>query len=119
MKTVLILFALSLPLLVAFPCLAQDQNDNTALVLQEMCSRPYATVGNAYCVGFAHAAVSVLDGLHKVCEPDRVTAGEEAKVMAKYFNDHPEALHEGDALAAARAFIAAWPCKAEDSQGKR
>src|SRR5215469_8314827 len=90
MKCAIVSFALSVPLFVAFPCLAQDQNLGTGLHLQELCSEPKATFGSGYCLGFAHAAVSVLTLDEVICVPDGVTLGEEKKVLVKYLDDHPE-----------------------------
>jgi hypothetical protein len=71
------------------------------------------TLCSSYLVG----ALDMLDSLEAstdipnlTCVPTDVTAGQMAKVIAKYGNDHPEELHQQGSAFVIKAFSEAWPC---------
>lgn len=64
------------------------------------------------CEGFVHGVVDawVLAGKQS-CVPDQVTYSEEALVVHKYLEDHPEELHYQPVVLVIRAMNHAWPCR--------
>jgi len=107
MKSAVVLLALSLPLFVSYPCLAQqDDYTATGAGLQEICSGNTGGVefGSGYGLGFARGVLFAGVLSDQVCSPDAVTIGEAKQVMVKYLNDHPETLHEPTTRLALRAF---------------
>jgi Rap1a immunity proteins len=64
-----------------------------------------------YCLGAAVAYADMLGELGRVCLPDGVTKGQTVDVVKKYMQDHLAERNKAAAGLAARALIAAWPCK--------
>jgi hypothetical protein len=58
----------------------------------------------------AKRATMRCDSVWKECVPDEATAGQLAKVVVKFLNDHPERLHEDAFGLIHDAFKAAFPC---------
>ena len=52
----------------------------------------------------------ILAGGH-LCKPEEVSNGEQAAVVAKYLDDHPEELHLHEGILVINAVTHAWPCK--------
>ena len=68
------------------------------------------------CLGFVHAAKSILafweyDETGYVCIPESVSNGQVIRVYVKWLNEHPERLHELDALLFITAMQESFPCE--------
>ena len=46
-----------------------------------------------------------------VCFPEHSTIGQDARVLVKWLNDHPERLHEDGGWLTLAAFLDAYPCQ--------
>jgi len=75
-------------------------------------------VDAGFCSGIVEGTMWSLQIAKLVCLPNGMTLGQGLKVLVKYMDDHPEALHEKTAELAARAFVKAWPCS-HDSESVR
>ena len=69
----------------------------------------------AQCLGFVHAAKSILafweyDETGYVCIPESVSNGQVIRVYVKWMNEHPETLHELDAFLFFSAMRESFPC---------
>ncbi|MBK5436655.1 hypothetical protein HX819_27700 [Pseudomonas sp. D6002] len=71
------------------------------------------------CAGFVNGVTDTLV-LARIASPETIaicipregfTMGQAAKVLLKYFDDHPESLHENASMLAIQAYKAAYPCK--------
>lgn len=54
-----------------------------------------------------------------VCFPSASTIGQDARVLVKWLNDHPERLHEDANLLTFTAFQSAYPCQPKPSVTKK
>jgi hypothetical protein len=67
------------------------------------------------CGGALKATEQLMQIHHEYCPPsDYGTVQDDAFVVAKYMDNHPERLHEGMALVIFRALQEEWPCKRTD-----
>jgi hypothetical protein len=51
-----------------------------------------------------------LDQSIRFCPPPRVALGQNAKIVVKYLDDHPEQMNDDFTLLVVRAFGQVWPC---------
>jgi hypothetical protein len=71
------------------------------------------------CAGFVNGVTDTLS-IARMASPETIgicipgegfTMGQAARVLLKYFDDHPETLNENASLLALKAYRAAYPCK--------
>lgn len=82
---------------------AKDSLTSTEEVHESMCLFYISGVADGYNIG------SIKD--YKVCLPKGVTLGEMALVVNKYFNEHPDYLHNPPEYLIIQALYDAFPCR--------
>ena len=70
-----------------------------------------ATVCVSYLAGYRDGFAVANEGGKNICIPSSVTAGQLARVFAKWGREHPELLHENKAVGVTRALVSAFPCE--------
>ena len=60
--------------------------------------------------GYTVANAQLMSKHRKLCVPDEVKPRQEALVIHKYLQEHPEKLHEPEAILAIEALQKAFPC---------
>ena len=68
----------------------------------------YESDRNGVCSGLVEG---VSDISPKVCPPEHTSYGQEARVVVKYLQDHPEELNLRDTVLVERALERAFPCR--------
>ena len=75
------------------------------------------TMLGGYCYGVMKGVTSMMevfqisdDSVARTCLPGGVAVEQQARVVIKYFNEHPEELNEDHALLVMLAFTDAYPC---------
>ena len=132
---------LIIPLVLCFSALAWTQNESgkqDGNKLLEYCGQavkseephtPAEHFGTAWCLGYIYGFVDGFDALaiasakdetdydrlrkSYVCYPKDVTAGQTARVLVKFLNDHPERLHQSASVLMLEAVQNAFPCRSE------
>lgn len=83
-------------------------------VLLEQCESRDNSVYEGACYGFITGVYDTSDGKtwngKTYCSPKGVTTGQLVKVVIKWLNEHPEALHNTAASLVQAAFLEAFPC---------
>ena len=122
--TIMLLFLVT----IAIPCYSADDDGNALLdnckTVLNMGGRTHTVKGKdaphkiGYCRGLLRGLIlsmqyyrvsSRKDALY--CTPDDITSEQAVRVVVKYLEEHPEELHETDAILATKAFMQAFPCK--------
>jgi hypothetical protein len=83
--------------------------------------------GSDWCIGYIYGFVAGFDAMAMaegktyeeyltlkrtyICFPDGNTLGQDARVLVKFLNDHPERLHEDEGGLVFAAFMNAFPCE--------
>lgn len=98
--------------LFSIPAISQETDLTSGNALAKQCSQSSAAFERGFCYGQIHAESTILDlGENRICIPDEVTLGQKIKVVTKYLEDHPEALHLDSTLLIKNALEKAFPCK--------
>jgi hypothetical protein len=99
----------------SFAALAQEGEAMTGNEMLPAC-RAVATMESAaafddpFTAGFCAGMILMLPSTGRICSPDKATIQQGAKVLVKFFDDHPQALSLPASILAKRAFEVAWPC---------
>jgi hypothetical protein len=87
------------------------------------------TYGSSWCIGYLTGYVEGFDAMAMATGktyadylkmknadirfPEGNTLGQNARVLVKFLNDHPERLHEDEGLLVFAAFMNAFPCESK------
>ena len=104
------------------PSAGQEPSATTGNTLIESCqiyvdSLPDPVSSNflgGYCLGLVHGVSDVAQVLGSpplVCYPSGGTNSQLVRVVVKFLNDHPEALHKPDTVLVLEALNDAYPCQ--------
>ena len=94
---------------------------NTAIRFSDNGKLGEATASEAFrigfCLGLVHGAVETIRAqqigfghTEFGCIPDAIENGQAARIVVKYLKEHPDQLHQDDALLAISALRQAYPC---------
>lgn len=97
---------------------AEDRDGHTGRRLLERCESVLKIASPdlmnfGWCLGFLEGLddMGAASGARFYCLPDNASFGQQARVVVKYLNDHPEKLHEIDVALAIAALREAFPCE--------
>lgn len=124
MRVKWIVYAISLGLSLIAEGQSQNGEALTSLKLREYCGFVGSDQAKLSDEGYNHENIclfyvsGVLDGFQigdsatKICIPDGASLGEQALVVSKYLNQHPEKLHNAPQYLVIDAVHTAFPCGA-------
>jgi hypothetical protein len=113
--------------MIALPAIAQTNVTDSAYVMFPACKAYVAASGRtktkplSYDAGFCAGELRALANLShvlppdlKACVPDSTPNVKLVLVAVRYFEAHPEQIHEAFLALALKAFQDAWPCKSNE-----